>query len=82
MSDLEMDTKIETHRESCTKSFVSWQIFAWAMGLLLIIFGVVFSNQSALANKVDVNQDTVSSIKTDVATIKEAVTWLKDNQKR
>ena len=80
-TDLATDQKIETHKEECTKNFVAWPIFIWVMGFILAVFGWFFYSQAALATKVSAYQDTNTSMREDIATIKEAVTWLKNNNK-
>lgn len=44
------------HEDKETK-YVRWQIFIWAMGIVLIIFGILFNAQAATNGKVgDLNE--------------------------
>ncbi len=56
---------------------VSWVMFVWAIGIILVAFGWLFNNVQAVQNRVDGYQDDMNQVKTDVSVIKNDVGWIK-----
>lgn len=56
---------------------VSWTIFAWALGIILLLFTIVFGVMAGLNDKVDNSNSDVVEMKVDIGVIKTDVGWIK-----
>jgi hypothetical protein len=61
--------------------YVSWKIFCWAMTIVLILFGTVFSSVAAMNSKVDTYTRDLTEIKIQLSGIQTDLIWIKNNLK-
>ena len=74
------DKKIEDiHRK--IEHRVSWTIFVWAVGLITIIGGVVFSYSLQANNKADNAVNQVAEIKGDIKSINTSLIFINSSLK-
>jgi len=56
---------------------VGWKVFSWAMGIVLLLFGVCFTAISSLSLRVDEGRVEYAEIKTQLSQIQTDLVWLK-----
>ncbi len=56
--------------------YVSWVAFVWAIGIILIVFGLVFNQIAALSAKSTEDRDNYTCIKEDIRELKTNVNWI------
>lgn len=59
------------------KKTVSWTIFSWALGIILILFGIGFNMQVALSNKIDKYVNDNKTIESQLSRIQTDIEWIK-----
>ncbi len=67
--------------EENNKKVVKWQIFIWALGIILILFGISFSFISNLTNKVDAVEKNTGDVREQLSQIQTDISWIKNNLK-
>ena len=55
---------------------VSWQIFIWAIGIILIAFGFIFNGLAVLSGNEENSRKDMTEIKGDIREIKTNVAWI------
>ena len=78
---------MENNNNNKFKKSVPWYIFAWAMGVILILFGVAMTAAGNAIKKTEVLGVAQGKIEIDVGKIQTDVSWIreyieKDDQKR
>jgi len=63
-------------------SYVSWKIFVWAMGIILMLFGWLINSDILLSNKTSFNRDSFYSIKVDIQELKTNIVWIVEALKK
>jgi type II secretory pathway component PulL len=58
---------------------VSWIIFAWTIGVVLVIMGFMFTQIGNLSAKTDVYQKDQVDMKVMLASIQSDLVWIKAN---
>lgn len=68
-----MDTKKEMEKDitELIKDKVSWNVFTWAMGIILVVIGWGFFSTNAVSAD-------MTSMRTDIATMKSDISWIKE----
>ena len=56
---------------------VSFQIFVWAIGLILLIFGVGFNTINAISNRAEKTTETIGAVKEDISSIRTDISWIR-----
>ncbi len=64
------------------KRKVSWFIFVWAIGIILVAIGWIFTSITALSSKNDENKAEISNVEGDVKEIKSNILWIKESLQR
>lgn len=64
------------------KKYVRWVIFVWAIGIIIMIFGVMFNALGGINNRVETNTASMGTIKEDIREIKTNVDWIKEAIKK
>ena len=59
------------------KRTVSWSVFSWALGIILILFGIGFNMQVALSNKVDEYMKDNRNVSAQLSQIQTDIAWIK-----
>ncbi len=60
------------------QKLVSWQTFVWAIGIILILFGITFTLVAKADSKADSSSLQVYQIREDISEIKTDIKWIKD----
>lgn len=61
------------------KGKVSWKVFIWALGIILILFGMVFSQINSVTNTVQASNKDTTDIKVQLSQIQTDLQWIKQN---
>jgi|TARA_Y100000310_G_scaffold202203_2_gene202324 hypothetical protein len=65
--------------EESNRKKVDFITFTWAIGVMVVIMGVLFSMVTNTDMKVDGYQDDISDIKVEVKEVSTDVKWIKQN---
>lgn len=57
--------------------FVSWTVFAWVVGIIFLILGILITSDTALSNKLDLSQKEELKIQTQLSQIQTDIQWIK-----
>jgi hypothetical protein len=57
---------------------VNWIVFAWAMGIILLILGYFFTSMNGLQAKVDGSTIGTNDLKVQMAQLQVDVSWIKN----
>ena len=68
-------------KKNGTPKNVSWVIFAWAIGIFVIVIGWAFARTESLSIKVESSQANISEMRVDIGQIKTDVSWIKETLK-
>lgn len=60
---------------------VEFKIFIWAIGVIIVIFGWVFSAYASINNKVDTFNSDIIKIQVQLSQIQTDIAWIKNNLK-
>ena len=52
---------------------VSWTIFTWTIGIIIVIFGVIITYSSSANNKSDMAMDKISNVEGDIKAINKTL---------
>ncbi|MBX4188109.1 MAG: hypothetical protein KW793_03165 [Candidatus Doudnabacteria bacterium] len=63
------------------KGNVSFQIFAWAIGIVIVVVGWMFTKMNALESKVDVAINANNQVLVQLSQIQTDILWIKDKLK-
>lgn len=63
------------------KNAVSWKVFAWAMGVVLLLFGVVFTSMASINVKLDEHTKEYTKIQVQLSQIQTDISWVKSQLK-
>lgn len=55
---------------------VDFKIFIWVIGVIVVVFGYLFTEVSALGDRVENTNDDIVIMKTDIAEIKTDLKWI------
>lgn len=55
------------------ENYVKWSVFIWVVGIVTIIIGALFGIQISLMTNISEIKSDLSSIKTDMAWVKQAL---------
>ena len=64
------------------KEGVSWKVFIWAMGIMLLLFGWLIVANASVSNKIDVTNQTYVEIRTQLTKISTDIEWIKEAVKK
>lgn len=65
--------------ENKEEKYVTLKIFTWAIGIIIVVFGWLFTINSALSSRVDdISSDSII-IQTQLAQIQADLVWIKNN---
>ena len=64
------------------KEGVSWKVFIWAMGIILLLFGWLIVANASVSNKIDVTNQTYVEIRTQLTKISTDIEWIKEAVKK
>lgn len=56
---------------------VSWTVFVWVIGIILIVFGIAFNIMAGINGKVENHDEKLHTMSEDVAVIRTDVGWIK-----
>lgn len=57
---------------------VSWQVFIWALGIILIAIGWTFIRTNASEEKSNTAVERVGAVEGDIKSIKTDISWIKE----
>ena len=60
---------------------VSWKIFVWALGVILILFTTISGLLAAMNASIVKGSEETQNLKVQQATMLETLTWIKDATK-
>lgn len=65
--------------ETRQEKYVTFKIFTWAIGIIIVVFGWLFAVNNALSSRVnDVSSDSLV-VQTQLAQIQADLVWIKNN---
>jgi len=59
------------------KKYVPWHIFIWTMGIIFIVFGILFDIQNELSHKISSMETNNLEIRTQLSQIQADLAWIK-----
>ena len=73
---LQLKNKIMSENQN---NYVKWRVFAWSMGIVLILFGTCFTQITRNISKLDAYNQDFTDIKVQLSSIQTDIIWIKTN---
>jgi len=72
----------EVKEDERKNGYVSWTVFTWAIGIILIVFGWFITSLGATNTQVKETKEVISTVKEDVREVKTNISWIVDIMKQ
>ena len=71
----------ENNQNNLKNRKVTWVVFTWSIGIIFLLFAIVFNVMAGLNHKIEKAVDDTAEIKMDVREIKTNVAWIMESIK-